>query len=133
MPDEIHIERMRQALRVMREVVEQEKPFDISSWIRPHLCGTVACASGYLQLDPWHQGQGLGTNDGHDGAFRYPIFLGSTEYRALLKYFGVADGEIFKIYDIFDPDKYTSLRPSPVTVLRRMEKHFHPYTEGVPA
>ncbi|WP_156038088.1 hypothetical protein [Acidiphilium angustum] len=133
MPDEIHIERMRQALRVMREVVAQNKPFDMSDWICRNECGTVACASGYMQMDPWHRAQGLGTKSyKFDGSGRCPSYGGKESYPALREYFGFGPQERYKINSIFSPDEYMSL-PSATQVTERMEKYFNPYIEGVPA
>jgi hypothetical protein len=137
MPDENHIERMRQALRVMREVVEQQKPFDFNVWIRHDDCGTAACASGYIQMDPWHQAQGLKTYYGgsrdHKNLAPYPIYKDFILYTALIHYFGFSRSEHFKITNIFHSSGYKSPRPSAIEVLKRMEENFNPYIEGASA
>lgn len=56
-------ERIREAIRVMTDVVENSKPFDLSTWFEkrgsPLDCGTAACFAGWLTRDPYFQAIGF--------------------------------------------------------------------------
>ncbi len=57
----MHIERIKEAVRWLKQVHAEARPFDYSNWgSTEHPCGTIACAGGWLTLNPALQAQGLG-------------------------------------------------------------------------
>lgn len=56
-----YIERLEQAVRVMRGLSEHDRKhhFNIGVFARQTECGTVACVAGHCALDPWFQERGF--------------------------------------------------------------------------
>ena len=53
----MNIEAMQNLVRVLREVEEQKKPFDMEDWFADYDaiddCATAACAAGWCYRDQW--------------------------------------------------------------------------------
>ena len=81
----MNIEAMRQLERVMTEVVEQKKPFDMGSFTGITSCDTSHCVAGWAMEDPWFKEQGL--TPGMGGV---PLYQELSNGEALEKFFGLS-------------------------------------------
>lgn len=91
---EVFEERLRHAIRVMKEVRDQKKTLDLGVFaIKRDDCGTVCCVAGWCALDPWFNGQGLyverfGTRGQSEATRSDGLGIGSIS-RDILYFFGV--------------------------------------------
>lgn len=117
-PD-IHAERLRQAIRVLREVIALKRPFNMCSWVDLTVggdvldCGTAACAVGWCCRDQWMMEQGLWLSP--TGT---PVFLLTYDFGAVIAFFGLSYEEAFRL---FHPDAYEGATATPEMVIGRIE------------
>lgn len=119
--------RMRIVERVLEEVIEKERPFNMNlwaarAWDRPGLvavwddCGTTACAAGWTARDPEAQDEGLRLNWGG-----IPAFEDRSGTEAMRRWLGVR--QIVAEW-LFLPDTYHQCVPevTPQMVLGRVRE-----------
>ena len=83
-------ERLLQVCRVLREL-PPEKRFSLSVW---HNCGTVACAVGWAETDPWFKKRGLRLiKDDVLDDYKLPFYDGDEGSLAVKRFFGLDDEE----------------------------------------
>ncbi len=99
----MHIERIKEAVRWLKQVHAEARPFDYTNWgSTEHPCGTVACAGGWLTLNPALQAQGLD----HTTSLDYratesnliPTYAGKTDIIALAEFFEITVQEALNIF-----------------------------------
>ena len=71
-------EKLQQVIRVLNDVIEQKKPYDI--------CGTVYDTIGYCAQDKWFNKRGLYLK--RDILGLYPVYLGWPCFMAIKLFFG---------------------------------------------
>ncbi|MCW8308586.1 hypothetical protein AruPA_16235 [Acidiphilium sp. PA] len=133
--EKIHLTRMTEGLRVLREIQQADKPFSLGLWLSQlidaewegepeldsgnpsHECGTVGCAVGWMTQDPWHQKQGLRMGILEDHGMPVPFYRNlstgeiTTGWDAIGKYFGISRDEADHLF-YYDEDDVTSRRIS---------------------
>jgi hypothetical protein len=57
-------------------------------------CGTIACAAGWLALNPEMNAEGLSC-----GPFGYPVFEEHTQFAALQHFFDIRDVEAYRLFN----------------------------------
>ncbi len=100
----MHIARIKEAVRWLKQVHAEARPFDYSTWgSTEHPCGTFACAGGWLTLNPALQAQGLGhTNILGEGIISesnlVPTYAGKIDIIALAEFFEITEREAMSIF-----------------------------------
>ncbi len=100
-------ERFSQLLRILYEVRDGSKHFDIKEWAinYDNTCQTTACAIGWAAMDPWFNARGLRL-----GVHRMPVIIDLTppnygEYRetyrrwfAVMKFFNISNETAYNLF-----------------------------------
>lgn len=136
----INVEALKQMIRVLREVQDDEElrdRFDLESWFSGEAvedgtdwkdgrlvpaCGTTACACGFAGLDPWFNAQGFELRATKDKVLHTTIahtiaYKDKTHWEAVRAFFGVRqyDAEM-----LFGEESYRD-GARPIDVIQRIE------------
>lgn len=99
-------EKLRQVVRVLTEVQEAGRGFDMTQW----QCETAACAIGWSVRDAWFQARGLSA-----GKYGAPCYQGKEGWRAVWAFFPGLPMET--VNNVFAVDRYRAFpweRQAPV-------------------
>lgn len=110
--DKKYVERMQQVVRVLREVRDQGRLFDLGIWGTDVLensdkdfpegsCGTVMCAIGWVGLDPWFRRRGFCSirDKTHLYAplYRHQGYMDGS-WEAVIEFFGMSRDDSYTIF-----------------------------------
>lgn len=116
---DIHDERLRQAIRVLREVIALKRPFNMRSWVDLTVggdvmdCGSAACAVGWCCRDQWMMEQGLWLSPSG-----IPAFLSTYDFGAVMAFFGLSIGDACLLFHL---EGYKGETATPEMVIERIE------------
>ncbi len=92
-------------IECLQRVEDEERPFNIRFFVRRHACGTVACAAGWMMLDPAIQRLGLKTvtKRGIEKEWEAPSYNNTEGAGAIAEWLGM-DGDLKnKVGESFTP------------------------------
>lgn len=113
----IRNERLAQGVRVLEEL-PPEKKVHMNNWRE---CRMVACAGGWMAVDPWFNRQGFCASKGGS-----PVYLGDFGFDALRAFFGI-DSQVSS--HLFAAEEYSKIqRTRRVSVIARFKRYIreHP-------
>ena len=117
--DKKYLERIQQIVRVLREVRDQGRLFDLGLWGTDDLensdkdfpegsCGTVMCAIGWVGLDPWFRRRGFCTTSYAPNNFE-PQFSRNgykdTSWEAVREFFDMSGTSAHNLFSERDYDE----------------------------
>jgi hypothetical protein len=114
-------ERLENLIRVLEEVRDHNKPFEMALWFgddEPMDCNTAACALGWACRDPWMQEQGLGVRKGTETSPTGDIRLVVAEPRygysqsgidAASRFFGLSFDHAEDIFMLHNYERHPSI------------------------
>lgn len=118
-------EHIRQAIRVMEEVRDGNKPFDMSDWFTPYSdpidCGTAACLLGWMARDSYFQALGVSSFTNRTGGVLYPIRAGVFGSAIIADLFDIGGGKAASVVyiDGYYPSPGAEITPD--MVIRKLE------------
>lgn len=128
-------ERIAEAIRVMEEVRDGSKPFDMANWFErnsdPSDCGTAACFAGWLTRDPYFQALGLSVKIPAKPSYilgRAPTYRCEIGVAAIAElfdiYVGTAASVVFAeyYYNMIASGDYRKIDVTPDMVIRRLKE-----------
>lgn len=133
-----NIERLQQLVRVLEQVRDEKRPFDMEWWADafdpPSIttpvneCGTASCAAGWAARDPWFRRRGfdMGREKSWWGFWRPAVVLkkkGRITHRgfeAAIEFFALTQEEAS---DLFGENHSNSIRAAITRVKRMIRKH----------
>jgi hypothetical protein len=122
----VNVERMELLLDVLKHVPRER--FNMEHWVEDPsslnaaaeaTCGTVACAAGWLAMDPRARAQGLTLRLDSIGSniFTTPTFNHEDSFRALASFFEITS---FQAENLFHPRRYDGITITPKVVALRV-------------
>lgn len=119
-------EKLGQVIRVLDEVIEQNRGFNICSWLQELECGTAACAIGYAAQDQWFIDRGLHLVKGEMSFAKiafWPMYDGYSDFTAINKFFGLSRVESMYLFSNGDYMRYSNAyRITALVVKKRINR-----------
>ena len=82
-------EKLEQVIRVLDEVVEHNKRFNMGVWVSKWSCGTTACAIGYAAQDDWFIDRGFYLEADTMSGTSKPAYFDFRDFGAVTEFFAI--------------------------------------------